>query len=81
MCTYAHLHISFAKKQQGAEIGFASPKDKENDVMLRLYTEQKFYDKLIMVDDMRTDAAGKSIAEACKREGFHPDGVSRVCAW
>lgn len=65
---------------QGCEVGWATPKGFENDNLLKIYTDNKLYNKLIVVDDMESDKAHISIKEACERENWIPDGMSYICA-
>jgi hypothetical protein len=60
---------------KGCEVGWATPKGFEKDNLLKIYTDNGLYNKLIVVDDMASENAAQSIAEACKRENWIPDGV------
>lgn len=61
--------------EQGCEVGWATPKGYEHDNLLKIYTENKLYNKLIEVDDMESDQAHFSIKAACERENWIPDGI------
>lgn len=66
---------------QGCEVGWATPKGYEHDNLLKIYTENKLYNKLIEVDDMESDQAHFSIKAACERENWIPDGMFYMCAF